>query len=49
MQKEYGIDFVDQMIDESKKLHKEWSKKDYQKIIDTYTERIIEYSKKLTV
>ena len=49
MQREYGIDFVDHMIDESKKLHKEWSKEDYQKIIDTYTEKIIEYSKKLTV
>jgi hypothetical protein len=49
MQKEYGIECVDHMIDESKKLHKEWSKEDYQKIIDTYTEKIIEFSKKLTV
>lgn len=49
MQKEYGIECVDHMIDESKKLHKERSKEDYQKIIDTYTEKIIEYSKKLTV
>jgi hypothetical protein len=49
MQKEYGIEYVDNMISEEKKLHKEWSKTDYQKIIDTYTEKIIEYSKKLTV
>jgi hypothetical protein len=49
MQREYGIEYVDSMIDESKKLHKEWSKEDYQKIIDTYTEKIIEYSEKLTV
>ena len=49
MQKQYGIEFVDHMIDESKKLHKERSKADYQEIINTYTEKIIEYSKKLTV
>lgn len=48
MQRNYGIDFVDKMISESKKLHKERSKSDYQKIIDTYTEQIIEFSKKLT-
>lgn len=49
MQRKYGIEFVDNMIAESKKLHKEWSKEDYQKIIDTYTEKIIDFSKKLTV
>jgi hypothetical protein len=48
MQKEYGIEYVDNMIDESKKLHKERSKEDYQNIIDTYTEKIIKYSKQLT-
>ena len=48
MQKQYGIEYVDSMIDESKKIHKEWSKEDYQKIIDAYTEKIIEYSRKLT-
>lgn len=48
MQKEYGIEYVDNMIAESKKLHKERKKEDYQKIIDTYTAQIIEYSKKLT-
>lgn len=48
MQKEYGIEYVDNMIAESKKLHKERKKEDYQKIIDIYTEKIIEFSKKLT-
>lgn len=49
MQKEYGIDYVDNMISQAKRLNKEWSKADYQKIIDTYTEKIIEYSKQLTL
>ena len=48
MQKRYGIDYVDNMISKSKKLHTERSKADYQKIIDTYTEQIIDFSKKLT-
>lgn len=49
MQRKYGIEFVDNMIAESKKVGKEWSRDDYQKIIDTYTEKIIDFSKKLTV
>lgn len=44
---EYWLDYVDKMMSESKKLHKEPKLYDYQNIIDTYTNKIIEFSKKL--
>ena len=48
MQRQYGIEAVDEMIANSKKVGKEWSKSDYQNIIDKYTQRIVDLSKQLT-
>ena len=48
MQNTYWIDTVDHMIKESKKLHKERSKKDYEDIIQKYSEKIIKFASKLT-
>jgi hypothetical protein len=48
MQKKYGIEYVDNMISESKKLHKERSKADYQEIINNYSTKIIQLAARLT-
>lgn len=48
MQKNYWIETVDHMIKESKKLHKERDKKDYQEIINKYSTKIIQLAAKLT-
>ena len=47
MQNNYWIESVDHMIAESKNLHK-LSTAEIQAIIDTYTNKIIKFSKKLT-
>lgn len=49
MQNLYWIETVDQMIANNKKLTKERSKEDYEKIINNYSEKIIEYASKLTL
>ena len=45
---EYWLDYVDKMRKESKKIHKEPKLYDYENIIETYTNKIIDFSKKLT-
>jgi hypothetical protein len=49
MQNRYWIETVDQMIANNKKLNKERSKEDYEKIIKKYSEKIIKYASKLTI
>ena len=48
MQNKYSIEVVDTMIKNSKKLHKERSKKDYEDLIKDYSEKIIKFASKLT-
>ena len=48
MQNRYWIETVDKMIANNKKLNKERSKEDYEKIIKEYSEKIIKYASKLT-
>lgn len=48
MQNLYWIETVDQMIANNKKLNKERSKEDYEKIIKDYSEKIIKFASKLT-
>lgn len=48
MQNRYGIEAVDKMIANNKKLNTERSKKDYEKIINRYSEKIILFANKLT-
>ena len=48
MQKTYWIEYVDNMIAESKKIHKFW-KPELLQVIDTYSEKIIKFSKLLTL
>ena len=47
MQNEYGIDTVDRMVAESKKVHK-LPTSELEAIIDDYTNKIVKFAKKLT-